>query len=362
MTTRISLVCLLLTATACFDPKANQGVTGSTSDDTACGVDCPAASDTTSPMMSTGDTDTKVNPNTAAGSGETTPVGGEDIGSHDGDAEGVGTTTPGDVEETGSTAQIGSTAEVDDTAESGSTAVDEDAETGIDRTNDLRVGLVLLMAMDEEAWGGVSREVRDASGQENHGVAIGGATTTAQGRFGRAGTFDGTSWIEVADEATLRPSSQLTISAWVRPTSLGSSDSYGIIAKREGFADQTSYALFLSTEGHLTCDLQLEDDRFAAETAIAVDRWTHVAVVYDGDLPESERVRMFIDGELERVAPETSTTIDPTFGAQLRIGDLPNGGQPFIGQIDEVAIWSRALEDEEIALLRGLERSLAPET
>ena len=46
-----------------------------------------------------------------------------------------------------------------------------------------------LWHMNEAAWTGAGDEVKDASGNGNHGTAKGGATTTAKGRFGRCARF-----------------------------------------------------------------------------------------------------------------------------------------------------------------------------
>jgi hypothetical protein len=51
-------------------------------------------------------------------------------------------------------------------------------------------GLVGYWKMDETSWNGTSGEVLDASGNNNHGVRAGDATTTA-GKYGSGGSFDG---------------------------------------------------------------------------------------------------------------------------------------------------------------------------
>jgi hypothetical protein len=75
--------------------------------------------------------------------------------------------------------------------------------------------------------------------------------------------------------------------------------------------------------------------------------WYHVAVVFDGTLPADQRVRVYVNGEIDIIAPESSTSID-AYTSNLYIGLLPNGGDPFVGTIDEVVIWARALSQPEI--------------
>jgi len=49
---------------------------------------------------------------------------------------------------------------------------------------------LVLWHLNEAEWKGTSDEVRDASGNGNHGVAMGGARTTPEGQSGRCALFD----------------------------------------------------------------------------------------------------------------------------------------------------------------------------
>ena len=70
----------------------------------------------------------------------------------------------------------------------------------------------------EEASGTVAV---DSSPAGNAGV-FNGATSSASGRFGAAGSFDGVNdRIDIADSNSLDLSVGMTLEAWVRPTSLG---------------------------------------------------------------------------------------------------------------------------------------------
>jgi hypothetical protein len=75
-------------------------------------------------------------------------------------------------------------------------------------------GLVAAYGFDE----GSGTTVADASGNGNAGT-ITGATWTTGGRFGNALLFDGTtSVVTVPDAASLRPTTGMTVEAWVYPT------------------------------------------------------------------------------------------------------------------------------------------------
>jgi hypothetical protein len=208
---------------------------------------------------------------------------------------------------------------------------------------------VLLMHFEESGWSGTTAEVQDSSGLGNHGTASNTATTTsANGKFGRAASFDGTGWVIVPDSPSLRATTALTYSAWIYPTGLDGSRSPGIITKRRGFGDSSAYTMFLWSNDNLYVDLDGEDYRFASNTVFQSANWYHVAVVYDATLQSGMRAQIYVNGVLDIASEETSTSISP-YDSDLLIGDLPGGGDTFMGRIDEVAIWTRALSATEIA-------------
>ncbi len=212
-------------------------------------------------------------------------------------------------------------------------------------------GLVLLLHMDEAAWNGTPDEVIDSSGGGHHGTASQGATTVTGGKFGRAGSFGSAGCVEIPDVPELRPTTQLTVSAWVLPNDLGPAP-HGIIAKRIDYTVASAYALFFNSDGHLTADVSTEDNRFEAPTVFASGRWYHLAMVYDGGLPASNRVTLYVDGNPAAVGTENSPSII-SFTSPLWVGCLPltEPAQGLSGLLDEVAVWHRALGPTEIATL-----------
>src|SRR5262245_45603071 len=124
----------------------------------------------------------------------------------------------------------------------------------------LRPGCVLMLHMDEPSWGGTG-SVRDDCG-EHHGTPSGGITTVPDGVRGRAGRFQSDGCIEIGDAPDLRPGAALTMSAWVRPTSLNDSDAYGVISKRVDMTDRSAYNLYLWINNHAWVDIEGNNDRF----------------------------------------------------------------------------------------------------
>src|SRR5690606_19932064 len=75
-------------------------------------------------------------------------------------------------------------------------------------------GLVGYWKMDESNWNGTSGEVKDSSGNGNHGTTVNGAVTGA-GKFGNGGSFDGSNQVNVQDNVIFDNTNSLTISFWV---------------------------------------------------------------------------------------------------------------------------------------------------
>ncbi|MES1183425.1 MAG: LamG domain-containing protein [Myxococcales bacterium] len=209
---------------------------------------------------------------------------------------------------------------------------------------------VLLMHFEEASWSMKPGEVKDSSGSGNHGTATASAITTsalAQGKFGRAAKLDGSGGIVVPDAASLHAGAALTVAAWIYPTTI-TSNGPGIVSKRRGFGSDTAFALFLyDSPVTFFADVQGEDDRFHSVAVFLPNVWHHVALVYDGSLAQNSRSRLYVDGQLDTIGVEHAAELEP-YTSELSIGDLPGGGERFIGLIDEVAVWTRALGPAEI--------------
>jgi hypothetical protein len=158
----------------------------------------------------------------------------------------------------------------------------------------------------------------------------------------RGGVLDlpGGAGVRVPNAASLNPSDQITIAAWVFPRTWedGWLNNGRILQK--GYSDQ-QYRLAVE-DGRLMFDLYQVGSLSIPNWKPPLYTWTHVAAVYDG-----EHMQIYINGEKKA---ESSTTgkiqsgIDP-----LYIGNKDNRlVDSFIGQMDEVAVWSTARTETQI--------------
>jgi hypothetical protein len=230
---------------------------------------------------------------------------------------------------------------------------------GSDAAADPLAGCVMHLAMDETTWSGVPGEVIDSCGM-NPGTAVNGAAPADDPVRGRVGMFvGGTSCVEVPDSPSLRATDALTISAWIKPAML-SPASFGVVSKRTDYMVNTEYSVFIwaSNDGsgnvnELYADIDTENDRGADPTTVYADNvWHQVTVVYDGTRPASGRVQFYVDGNFTYAMPESSASITPpSLEPNLAVGCLPlsGPGQGFVGALDDVVIWRRALPSTDVA-------------
>ena len=88
--------------------------------------------------------------------------------------------------------------------------------------------------------------------------------------------------------------------------------------------------------------------------------WHHIAGVWDGN-----KVSIYFDGKLEEnLAPSltVNTTVNETIHLRIGCQNSANNDNEFPGAIDEVMIFSRALDDNEIATIMDYNTQIDDET
>ena len=187
-----------------------------------------------------------------------------------------------------------------------------------------------------------------------YGSSSGGyiAPQWTTGAINNAIELDGADdYIQVSDDDRLDSTSQLTISTWVYPVSLGNS-AYGLISKRNTADDNESYCLFFGPDHKLVVDIDGAGNRFCSNTVFSTGQWYHIAVTYDGSLPSIERVKLYVNGVLDTTAGETGASI-PNYTSSLLIGCTHvSGGIPQFclnARIDDTRIYNHALSPTAIA-------------
>lgn len=208
-------------------------------------------------------------------------------------------------------------------------------EIAVTVSNTESPGLIAAYGFNE----GSGTTVFDASSSNNNGVIENAVWTTA-GRFGSALSFNGTSsWVTVADAASLDLTNGMTIEAWLNPTALSGWRS--ALLKETGVG--LAYALYAhDNTPNPAVTVNIGADQSAVGTAaLPLNTWTHLAATYDGI-----QLNLYVNGVLVGNRPQTGNMT--VSSSPLRIGGNAVWGEYFSGLIDEVRIYNRALSATEI--------------
>ncbi len=158
------------------------------------------------------------------------------------------------------------------------------------------------------------------------------------------GTYTG---VQIPDRPAYVLTKSLTIESWVRPRGNG----YIILSRGDHRPGMDPYTL--SMQANHTLRFQIcgpAAESTYIDTQLAYGVWTHVAAVLDGD---AGTLRLYTNGVLAAQADTRVVPIGeliPGLSPGLGIGNLNDGGNnfPFIGDLDEVGLYNRALAVEEI--------------
>lgn len=204
----------------------------------------------------------------------------------------------------------------------------------------------------------------------NNGTLQGTATYNTSGRMGQSFLFDGDSDFSlVPDSASLDITANLSISVWVKPHVLnqtGAKGGAGIVSKYHGVTGGRAYAItweYPTTNGAdiafiLSNTGSAGNVCYGDANLTALNVWYHIAGTYQSS---SNTVRLWVNGaELTIASCAMSGTIYSS-GESLTIGlyryqdtaPIPY----FDGEIDEAAIYSRILTDQEILELSNSTRN-----
>ncbi|MFI6505444.1 LamG-like jellyroll fold domain-containing protein [Nonomuraea typhae] len=198
-------------------------------------------------------------------------------------------------------------------------------------------GLVAAYGMEE----GSGTIVGDSSGQNNIGTTT-DSTWAVAGRHGKALSFNGaSSWVTVPHAPSLRLTNTLTLSAWVRPSTVD--DLWRAVLMKER-SSGGGYGLYASTEYSAPAgwlETSVEGGGLTGNDPLPLNQWTHLATTYDGST-----FRLYINGAQVAQAPLTGEVRDD--GGSMRIGGNAFWGEFYSGLIDEVRVYDRVQTAAEI--------------
>src|SRR5262245_4566537 len=189
---------------------------------------------------------------------------------------------------------------------------------------------------------GLGTTTVDASGNNNNGTLV-NATWSTAGKFGNALSFNGTNaLVTIADSASLRLTTGMTLEAWVRPSAINGWKAVVFKERPGGLA----YALYGGSPagppaGYITRTGTSSDIGADGTAALPLNTWSHLAASYDGTT-----IRLYVNGALVRSQAAAGSIV--TSANSLRIGGNTVWGEYYAGLIDEVRVYNVALSAAEI--------------
>ena len=205
-------------------------------------------------------------------------------------------------------------------------------------------GIVGFWHMDEPQWTGATGEVKDETGI-NHGTAGGGATTTSDAKYGRAGYFDGEDdYVDLSDTSSEWDFQTFSAEFWIKTTDVS----------KAILGEGGKWRPYISANGKIgfwvrgLTNEATNVDNLCSETIINDDTFYHIVVAYD---IATMKMRIFVDGRLDA---EKNTTVEiyaDGHNNQAIGAGYTTDPDKINAIIDEVRIYNRALSSTEVQIL-----------
>ncbi len=196
---------------------------------------------------------------------------------------------------------------------------------------------------------------KDASGNDNHGE-IKGTANYVEGKFGDAIALNNGVYVEMEASDSLHgdlfKADPFTLAAWIYPKA---GTRYGHVWRSNPIGAGHNTLFIIGDEGGISWRARINGQwswEHLCETEpglVKADEWIHVAVTNDGD-----KFRIYANGE---VVAETNFQQTDGGNTTYSIGSRYTSGETFAGLIDDYAVFSTALNKDEINLI--METSVA---
>ncbi len=207
---------------------------------------------------------------------------------------------------------------------------------------------------------GVGAKAGDSSGNKNTGSITGAIWTS--GKLGKGMNFDGADDIVNAQSpASLDNMTTYTVSAWIKPRTLGEGPTFGRIVDKDQGA-LTGWYFYLTTVGSApacTSCLSLyhsftgTDGAWrSANNSVTLNVWQHIAVTYNTSATTNDP-KFYVNGVVKGIIAEnTPSSVDDNDAANVfTIGNRTGLDRTFDGLIDDVRVYNRILTAAEVLAL-----------
>jgi len=183
-----------------------------------------------------------------------------------------------------------------------------------------------------------------------------GSLPLLPGKIGRAASFDGSAYLDAGEMAGFDIEDRFTIAVWIYSDTTPDGS---VVSRMADEPKGRGYGVHLNQgKVHVNLTSVWEDDaiRLETEQTLTPKQWHHLAVTYSGSRM-AEGVQVFVDGKPAPAKVQMDTLYRPFHNAgrvikdPLRIGSGWGPERRFRGLIDDVRIYGRILNAEEISAL-----------
>ncbi len=152
---------------------------------------------------------------------------------------------------------------------------------------------------------------------------------------------------------------QLSIAAWIHPTGAGENGGGTILTAGQQPGQGVylcSYWTGWASDGRVQAmvvnQYSVRGTVVVSQASVPIGQTAHVALTFDG-----VTLRLYVNGVLDQAVPYGFTGVDYVGATAINLGAFQQGPgytfNRFTGQLDEVALWGRALDAGEVASLAG---------
>ena len=226
---------------------------------------------------------------------------------------------------------------------------------------DITDGLIALWTLDDGSGLVAEESINGNDGILQSGDAQATWLDDSEGKLGGAIRLDGDDYVALPSDGSLDINSNaMTLSLWVTlrvlPSDMPYSSKYGAIYD----SNEDAYALYVQNGSR--SDVADKELRFKVadydntaerpgipEEDLVLNEWMHIVGVYDGD---EGKAMIFLNGELKDVHMNSSLNGIVKTGQAAALGRDGVDREHYLDcDIDDIGIWDRALDPDEIAWL-----------
>lgn len=188
---------------------------------------------------------------------------------------------------------------------------------------------------DECSASGLQGDTLDSSGNNLNGMTV-NSPFKVSGQICVGNKFSRNTYsnITIPHNSLLSQLNELSITAWINPLTIPSSDLYTIVSK------DTNYEFHINTSGQIYW--WWSNATLTGTSTIPTNTWSHVAITY-----KNGEQHVYINGVEDASSTHTGTLPQNTLPLYIGV-DYNYPSRTFDGTIDEVKIFDRSLNQSEV--------------